>query len=327
MGRCGAMGLRALPLWSLGVGARAMGLVPRRVRRASAVGTGAGRLGRRGRVGCVRDVWLTGLRLGPIGLGRAISSLVEPLLPQLLGELQPAVRRQRRRPAEQPAFALPQCGLSRCVDGGFRCDDCQADAGRIESRGGAHAPDGDSARARGGTGGGFHTLAHSRSEDRRRRGSAAARIDVLSGIARGATHCRTDDPAGRSTVGCPRRTSHQPPCRRHTGACDSTGRPWLCEASTECPWLCEAGASCHGPGCSRRACSTRTGGQRIAPAAPITAAASARNPGGANSAVPGTVGADLFRTDCTAGTRESACFRTDRRNAADASCGAIGTDL
>ena len=102
-------GYAPFALRSLGVGRRPLGLVSGRLRRAAGLGAGAGRLGRRVRLGDGGHRRRPGLRLGAAGLGRRVRPVVGPrrLRPALLVVLQPpvrgAVRSRSRRAAGRAA--------------------------------------------------------------------------------------------------------------------------------------------------------------------------------------------------------------------------------
>ena len=101
------------------------------LRRASALGAGARRVDRRRRLGRLDERRRAGLRLGAARVGRAVPSVVGPLLVRLLGSLQPAVRGQRDRVApEQPgADARTGTGMRRAAS-----PPCRARRSRRASR-------------------------------------------------------------------------------------------------------------------------------------------------------------------------------------------------
>ena len=197
LGGCRAMGLRALPLRSLGVGPWSLGLVPGNVCRAAALGARAGGLGRRRALGTVRQRRRSGLRLGAAGMGRAVPSVVGTLLVQLLGDVQPPVRGQRRDAAGESAVAFPQFRFSRCGDRCFRRHAAKAAACRVQSRDGADASDGQCASARRRPRGRRCTTARSGNARRHRR-DAATRVDVLSDDAIGTANAAAAVASGRS---------------------------------------------------------------------------------------------------------------------------------
>ena len=134
LGRCRAMGLRAVPLWSLGVG------------RAVA-GAGARERLSRGRVG--RPRWWAGsaARAGDcrVNAGAPVYGWVplgwgEPFHPwwghcsyNCWATYNRPVRGQRRDAAGESAVALPQCRFSQCGDRCFRRHAAEAAACRVQS--------------------------------------------------------------------------------------------------------------------------------------------------------------------------------------------------
>ena len=225
-------------------------MVPRSVCGAPALGARARRLGGRRRVGRLRECWSAGLWLGAARLGRAVPSLVEPLLVQLLGELQPALCRRRRGAAGQPACAVPQCGLSGSLDRGVRRDARLAASGRVAPGERSHPPDNDCPGARRRTSGDLGTVAHSRSPSRRQWRHAPACVDLLSRLAPRPARGGPDGAAERHGARCADGTSAEPACLRHAHA----------GGGEDCPWSCtclrktrsgHAGTTCHQCGTKR----------------------------------------------------------------------------
>ena len=140
MGRLCAVGLCAVPLRPLGLHRWPLGLVPGRLRRAAAVGAGAGRVGGRLRLEPVGDGRRTRLRLGPAGVGRAVPALVGTLLEWLLEPLQPAVCGECRGGApEFTTDSLCQLERARRNHGGLRIGARDAAAGPGQSWSGSRA--------------------------------------------------------------------------------------------------------------------------------------------------------------------------------------------
>ena len=134
VGRRRAVGLRAVPLRTLGLVRAAVGMVSRTRVGASGVGSGARRLVRRSGLGCVaRQPW-AGVRLGSAGLARALSTFVAGLRRALLESLQPAVRRRGSlRATPRGSGAGPcQCQRPRCDQRGARGNARAEEAGRAE---------------------------------------------------------------------------------------------------------------------------------------------------------------------------------------------------
>ncbi len=102
LGRLRALGLCPVPLRPLGLGRRALGLVPGPARRAAALGAGAGRVAGRTRLGTLARPRLAGVRLDPARLARPVPAALARLLRPLLVALQPPVWR-RRAGASAPA--------------------------------------------------------------------------------------------------------------------------------------------------------------------------------------------------------------------------------
>jgi hypothetical protein len=133
VGRSSALGVCALPLRPLGPYRRPLGVVPRRVYEASGLGAGAGRVVRRIPVGSLGRSWSTGLWLGAARLARALSSDVAPMFVQLLGPLQPALRRERDRASERATRPLCKSRRSGRAVRGRRHELDEAQAGGAES--------------------------------------------------------------------------------------------------------------------------------------------------------------------------------------------------
>jgi hypothetical protein len=143
MGRLCAVGICAVPLRTLGVCRRALGLVPGRLRRAAVVGARAGRLGGRLRLELVGDGRRSRLWMGSAGVGRAVSAVVGTLLARLLGALQPALCGECCRAQQSAPDALCQleCARRRHRDVGIGAGHAEAGSGKSRPGSGRQCPE------------------------------------------------------------------------------------------------------------------------------------------------------------------------------------------
>ena len=126
VGRCRALGLRAVPLRPLGAHPRPLGMVSGRLRGEAGLGARARRLGRRAGVARLRRFRRADLRLGAAGLGRGLPSALEGLLGRVLGALQQTVRGESRVRRNTP----PERYANSSAPGGLTAVPAPAIAGR-----------------------------------------------------------------------------------------------------------------------------------------------------------------------------------------------------
>ena len=202
VGRRGAVGLRAVPLRTLGLVRAAVGMVSRTRVGASGVGSGARRLVWRSGLGCLAWRPWASVRVGSAGLARALSTFVAGLRRALLESLQPAVRRRGSlRATPRGSGAGPcQCQRPRRDQRGARGNARAEEAGRAEPHRAAAAC-GERGAAAG------RCTVHAHWADRHCRGAscctriAGSGIDAAACFAGGTHGRRTRSPSGAGTNG------------------------------------------------------------------------------------------------------------------------------